>query len=74
MLSLLFGCLAWVARFALGQLSTHSAPSIWSAESPEADMDALASNSTSTTSIEKEPGMPLSLISDAAAEKKRAPP
>jgi hypothetical protein len=36
-------------------------------------MDALASNSTSTTSIEKEPGMPLSLNSDAAAEKKRAP-
>jgi hypothetical protein len=36
-------------------------------------MDALASNPTGTASIEKEPGMPLWLISDADAEKERAP-
>jgi hypothetical protein len=37
-------------------------------------MDGLGEQFYESTSIEKEPGMPLSLISDAAAEKKRAPP
>jgi hypothetical protein len=35
-------------------------------------MDALASTSTGAASIEKEPGMRLSLISDAEAEKSGA--
>jgi hypothetical protein len=42
MLSLLFGCLAWVARFALGQLSTFGPLS-----RQKRTWMALASNSTS---------------------------
>jgi hypothetical protein len=40
---------------------------------PKADINALASNSSSAASIEKELGVPHSLISDADAEKSGHP-
>ena len=45
-----------------------------SAKCQKQTFNAFASSSTSAASIEKEPSIPLSLISDADAEKKRAAP